>query len=306
MHLRYDEDFLEAAVGLCAGGRRKGVSPLHIARFSRERERLYAILDPDERNAAFFKLHLEWFREWGLEMLLTGVLREYPLLPKTLKLLAFRKPHGRNDEGAELYVSEAGDRNGVVAMRPDRFEQEADLGSFLRHELMHLHDMVDPGFGYRPELAVPSASPNQYRSARERYRLLWDISIEGRLNHAGRHGVSTRELLCQEFATAFAFWAEARQQKVFGSLWTDPAPTHRLFEELACDPRHVQCAGGPQPGSLCPLCGFPTFDWAAPSSLVDKVPAIQAEFPHWTPQQGACRRCCAIYRVLASQTPLAV
>ena len=104
MQLRYDEDFIEAAVFLCASGRRnalqpfaspeaKGCSPhpLQIARFHREREKLYAILDPDERNTAFFKLHLDWFREWGLEKLLTDLLKEFPLLPAKLNVLAVRK-----------------------------------------------------------------------------------------------------------------------------------------------------------------------------------------------------------------------
>ena len=67
MHLRYDEDFVETAVFLCTSGRRRGTSSLQIARFNREREKLYSILDPDERNSAFCRLHLEWFREWGLD-----------------------------------------------------------------------------------------------------------------------------------------------------------------------------------------------------------------------------------------------
>src|SRR5215831_2505710 len=127
MHLRYDEDFVEEAVRLCATGRRKGISPLQIKRFNREREKLYEILDPDERNAAFFALHLEWFREWGLEKLLIDELAEFPLLAKQLQALAFRKSRAKNDEGAELYVNEAGDRSGVVGTRPERFARESQL-----------------------------------------------------------------------------------------------------------------------------------------------------------------------------------
>src|SRR5689334_8610735 len=67
MRLRYEEDFVESAVLLCATGRRKGASGMLIARFNRERDKLYEILDPDDRNAAFFRLHLDWFREWGLD-----------------------------------------------------------------------------------------------------------------------------------------------------------------------------------------------------------------------------------------------
>ena len=307
MHLRYDEDFVEAAVFLCTSGRRKGISSLQIARFNREREKLYGILDPDERNRAFFRLHLEWFREWGLEQLLTDPLKEFPLLPEALRILAFRKSQGKNDDGAELYVNEAGDRNGVVAMRPERMEREAELASFLRHELTHLQDMVDPAFGYVPDLPVQGPSLNQQRLARERYRSLWDVSIDGRLIRSGWQTVATKEQRWLEFSAAFAFWAEARQKEIFDTLWSNPAPTHRALEELVCDPRQLQSTAGPRPGAPCPLCGFPTFTWADAASLTDDtVATIRSEFAHWAPEHGACGRCFAIYRVMRSQVPVVV
>jgi hypothetical protein len=307
MHLRYDEDFVEAAVFLCTSGRRRGISSLQIARFNREREKLYAILDPDERNSAFFRLHLEWFREWGLEKLLTDPLKDFPLLPEALRILAFRKSLGKKDDGAELYVNEAGERNGVVAMRPERMEREAELASFLRHELTHLHDMVDPGFGYVPDLPVQGPSLNQQRLARERYRSLWDVSIDGRLIRSGRQPIATQAHRWSEFSAAFAFWTEGRQKEIFDSLWSNPAPTHSALEELVCDPRQLQSTAGPRPGAPCPLCGFPTFAWADAASLTeDTVATIRAEFPHWAPEHGACGRCFAIYRVMRTQVPLVV
>ena len=115
MQLRYDEDFIEAAVFLCASGQRRSVPSLQIARFHREREKLYAILDPDDRNTAFFKLHLDWFREWGLEKLITDLLKEFPLLPEKLSMLAVRKTRNKNDDGAELYVNESGERSAILA-----------------------------------------------------------------------------------------------------------------------------------------------------------------------------------------------
>ena len=307
MHLRYDEDFVEAAVRLCSTGRRKGVSSLHIARFHRAREKLYDLLDPDDRNAAFFKLHLEWFREWGLEALLTKPLEEFPQLARALHILAFRKSRGKDDDGTELYVNEAGDRNGVVAMRPERLERDIDLLPFLRHELTHLHDMVDPVFGYCPELPILGPSQSSHRLARERYRLLWDVSIDGRLSHRGHPAIASQDQRWLEFATAFPFWTEARQHKIFNSLWANPIPTHSELVELVSDPRELLSASAPRPGALCPLCGFPTFAWADLASLADRiVGAIQAEFPHWTVEQGACARCASIYRVNRPQTPVIV
>ncbi len=307
MHLRYDDDFVEVAVFRCAFGRRQGIPPRQIARFHFQRERLYSVLDPDARNHAFARLQLEWFREWGLETLLTGPLHDFPLLPEALKLLAFRKPRGRDDEGAELYVNEAGDRNGVVALRPERLEHEAELGPFLRHELTHLHDMVTPGFGYLPDLPRLGPSLNQHRLARERYRLLWDVSIDGRLARLGRQTIATREQRWSNFASAFAFCTEARQREVFDSLWSNPVPTHRALAELACDPRHLEASASPRPGAPCPLCGFPTFAWAEVASLThDTLDAIRAEFPHWVPEHGACARCFQIYRPSRARTPAAV
>lgn len=298
MRLRYDEDFVEAAVHLCVTDKRKGIPSLQLARFNRERERLYNISDPDERNTAFFRLHLEWFREWGLEELLTELLREFPLLPKSLTLLAFRKSRGKNDDGTELYVNEAGERTGVLALRPESLLFKPELHAFLYHELTHLNDMVEPAFGYRPELPEAGPFPSQHRLARERYRLLWDISIDGRLTRSGRKTTANREQRWLEFVSTFAFWPEARREQVFEEIWTHDAPTHQMLLGVACDARHLELQTGPGPGSPCPLCGFPTFAWAEPGGLTGEVRnAIQAEFPHWTSAQGACARCAAIYRL---------
>lgn len=300
MQLRYDEDFIEAAAFLCASGRRKGVPSLQIARFHRERERLYAILDPDERNTAFFKLHLGWFREWGLEKLLTDLVKEFPLLSEKLTLLAVRKTRGKNDEGAELYVNEGGQRNAILALRPESFERDAALRDYVRHELTHLHDMLAPEFGYAPVLELPGLNSAQQRLARERYRLLWDITIDGRLSAAGRAPMTSREQHAAAFARGYSFWLEDRQKETFAALWGNPKPRHEEFLSLIADPRGLREAHRPAPGGSCPLCEFPTFTWADADALRPEIKArIIAEFPAWTPEQGLCGRCLETYQAAA-------
>ncbi|MEI6566897.1 MAG: hypothetical protein WCR20_09480 [Verrucomicrobiota bacterium] len=307
MHLRYDEDFVEAVVHACTSGRPKAIPALQITRFNRHREKLYSISDPDERNTAFFNLHLEWFREWGFEKVLTEPLVEFPLLPGALKILAFRKSRGKDDDSAELYVNETGERNGVVAMRPERVAGGSDPGPFLRHEFTHLQDMIDPGFAYAPDLHLVGPSLNQHRLARERYRALWDVSIDGRLTRLGRQTIATREQRRMEFSAAFAFWPEARQNDVFESLWSHPHPTHQILEELVCDPRQLQTTTGPRPGAPCPLCGFPTFAWVEAGRMADDTVAmIQTEFPHWAAMDGVCGRCYDVYRVKKSTVAIVV
>lgn len=296
MQLQYDEDVVEAAVFCRAAGRGHPVPSFQAARFHRERERLYAITDAEERNRRFFHLHLEWFREWGLEELLTRPLQEYSLLRLHVRTLVLRKARGPREEGAELYVN-GSVRTGVISLRPERLASGTEAAGFLHHEFFHLQDMVDPAYGYEPELAISLASASQQRLTRERYGVLWDASIDGRLTRAGRPTAGTKELRWLEFDQAFAFWPESKREEVFAWAWHSPSPTHKQFREWVSDPRQLDSSAGPQPGGLCPLCRFPTFAWAQAMTLEERtLLAIRGEFPGWSPGQGVCGRCVEIYR----------
>jgi hypothetical protein len=298
MKLLFDEDLVEAVVFLCASGRRRGAPAMQIRRFHSERDKLYSIFDPDERNAAFFDLHLEWFHEWQVEELLRRIAGEFPLLD-SLTGLAFRKARGRNEEGAELFVNAGQQRNGIVGIRAERFEADEPLRSFLNHELMHLCDMVDPGFGYSPELGLTGAARANERLVRERYRLLWDVTIDGRLHRGGLTTEAGREPRWAEFDRAFAFWPEDKRRSTFDNLWLAAAPLHPALLSLASDPRDLRAAHEPLPGAPCPLCGFPTFEWVDASALsLQIIEAMGAEFPHWVAADGACKRCAEVYKAV--------
>lgn len=281
----------------CASGRRPGTPALQIRRFHADRERCYAVTDPDERNTAFFKVHFTWFREWGWEERLTGILPEYPLLPGALALLAFRQARSPGEEGAELYVSD-GVRRSMVALRLQSMERDGPLQRLLRHEFMHLHDMVDPAFAYSPQVRLPDYNSTQQRLVRERYRLLWDITIDGRLTRLGHEGMSGIEPHQSAFERAFSFWPEDRRREVFKNFWNQSAPKHEELMRLASDPRDRGHAQEPQPGGACPLCHFPTFEWANAAALApDTLDALRHQFPQWSPAQGACKRCAEIYEI---------
>lgn len=306
MQLQYDEKLVEAAVLLCSSGRRAGVPALQIRRFHRERERPYAIMNPDERDAAFFDLHLSWFREWGLQELLVQALAEFPLLQRSLSTLVFRAARNRNEEGAELFVNETA-RHAVAVLRAERFSENASLATFLRHEFTHLHDMLDPEFGYSRELALSRDNPAHQTLTRERYRVLWDITIDGRIAARGHTPMASRERHWTHFLRGYSFWELHTQQTVFDSLWHDVSPRHSRLLDLASDPRGLRQTSLPVPGARCPLCGFPTFEWSSTDLMVEPVAAvIREQFPHWTFDQGVCGRCFEIYRMIAAQHATAV
>ncbi len=294
MKIEYHADFLEAAIDCCLSGRRKGLPALMISRFHVERERVYRLSDVEGREDAFQQLHLKWFREWGLEDTLKRLSDGLDRFAPLLRALTYRKAHGRKDEGAELYADAQGIRRAVVALRGERFEDEKDLAVFMRHELSHVCDMLDPDFGYQPELVLPGFTVTQQRLAMERYRVLWDAAIDGRLTRSGHGTGTTREKYQALVDQAFSFWPQERRTDMLSRVWDGRGVTHAMLAEQASDPR-ARDAHGPAPGQPCPLCGMPTFEWAPLDSLNPVVELIHSEFRHWMPEQGACGRCVEVY-----------
>ncbi|MSR64183.1 MAG: hypothetical protein EXS18_00180 [Verrucomicrobiae bacterium] len=250
---------------------------------------------PDDRNDAFYKLHRKWFTEFSLEDRILAIVKQFPLIEKSAATLLFRKALAKKEEGAELFVRTDA-RNVVVAVRSERFLEGETFEHFLRHELTHISDMLDPACGYEPSISVPDASPAEQIMLRDRYRVLWDITIDGRLHREERRAASR-----VEFEKAFSHWSGEKRNEVFERLWTTGRPSHRGLFELS----KKQTLTAPNlPGAPCALCKFPTFDWAGIESLKPPiVAAIQKHFPKWTPAHGACSRCVEIYEAAPLEMP---
>lgn len=302
MKLLFDDDLVEAVVFLCATGRRPGVPPLQVRRFHAEREHCYTRPDADERAVAFARVNLGWFSEWGLDKLLASSAESFPVLAGALAVLAFRKSRGPVDEGAELYADAEGRRRGIVALQPERFRDDASLIPFLHHELAHLADMVDPAFGYSPDLAQAGQTAAQQRLLRERYRLLWDVSLDGRLTRRGLQTIAGEAPRRREFERGFAFLPEPRRAELFAALWSGRLAHHAALLELAADPRGLRDLHAPVPGAACPLCGFATFAWVEARQVSPAALArIHAEFPGWREAEAVCARCAEMYNAIAGQ-----
>jgi len=292
MEMLYDQDLIESIVQLCASGRCKSIPSLQLHRFHAERVLVYGVLDPDEKTDRFNRHNLRWFREWGMEKFFSSAVDRHPLLGRHLHVMAFRKARRSGEEGAELYVQAAGKRHGVMGLRAESLDRE------------RLSDMVDPGFGYSPKL--PDSGPAIFceRLVCDRYRLLWNISIEGRLARREPDDANRGHSLRTDFDRAFSFWPEDRRNKTFESIWSDPSPRHETLMGISADPRDVASAHGSVPGAACPLCGFPTFDWASFATVHPRtVKAVRADYPNWKLADGACSRCIEIYDATSLEQP---
>lgn len=273
-------------------------------RFERERVRLYELKDSQARDLAFQDFHWKWFSDLGLGHPIENAASEQPLLESSVKDCLVARAPGRREEGAELFVSQdeklsAEERRTVsIFLRPESLLDPAALLTFLRHELTHITDMLDPAFGYEPALPPAEGGPTHDRLLKERYRSLWDATIDGRMARRGWEAAQLRSERFEEFRSLFPMFGE-ESESLFSRFFDHEPHSHAELVAFILDPRALTgVSEAPHPGGRCPLCGFPTYTFElVPESLAANViDQIVREFPRWRPSHGLCRQCADLYR----------
>ncbi len=201
----------------------------------------------------------------------------------------------------------------ILASRFSNPEEAQELDAFLIHELMHAKDMVDPEFDYEDSFIPGNPSVKNLITAR--FRLLWNVYVDSRLERLGVVSVLSKQGRFREFDNFYRKIPEKQRKGIFEGLWRAEMFTHEELlsmatdldtlmskyvdaEDLADEERdyiHLQ-------GSPCPLCKFPTYNWVDdPESICDEmvIEAIQIDFPDWESKDGACDRCVEVYELRA-------
>jgi hypothetical protein len=216
---------VEAAVLLAE----RRAAPAEAARFRSERDGIYECADDDEREVRFEELHGRYFIQFRLDRPLHVALAEYPDVLRRVDGCHVLRAVTARDEGADLrdHLAPGGPRGGpvlVFRLRPESLLQPR-LARLLRDELQHVADMLDPAFGYARELPTDGDDPARTNLMRDRYRAVWDATVNGRL--AARHGVdaSARQACRSAFVRAFpALGADA--ERAFERWLGESSPTH--------------------------------------------------------------------------------
>ena len=133
----------------------------------------------------------------------------------------------------------------------------------------------------------------------ERYRTLWDSSIDGRMVRRGWLAESVRAQHLSSFGSAFPMLGE-QAKNYFSRFFDGDFHTHSGFVSFALNPGTFRSndAQAYEPGSRCSLCGFPTHAFEpVPSKLSHEVMVeIWSDFPSWRPTDGLCLQCADLYR----------
>lgn len=263
-----------------------------------QRDPLYSIEEPGQREAAFNRLHAQWFARLRIDRPLQQALAEFEFAGEIDRCLVVAA-RSREDEAVELFVASRDQleqarpaRSLVIRLRAVSFIDPTDLLAFLRGELLHVADMLDPNFGYQP--ALPPGEPAQARLLLDRYRVLWDATVAGRLARRGQMPVELRERRWAEFVRTFPMLADGAAE-VFARFFDHGPHTHA---ELFAFAREPVAKGGRKLRMRCPLCGCliaRSTDEAEPPPAPVQA-RIRRDFPAWQPEQGLCRQCAELYR----------
>lgn len=290
----YAPDLIEEAVLLAE----RGAARFDVRAFRQERDRIYEIADAEAREAGFRTLHLECFARLLLDRVVEEVMHEHPEIISAVQACRVVRALSRQEEGADLVDALApGDPRGktmlVLRLRPATVVEPDVLRPLLRHELVHIADMLDPAFAYERTLHPSDDGPSSDTILRDRYRVLWDTTIDGRLVRAGLAAESVRDTRWGEFAATFAMLGDGCAT-AFERWFHGPRPAHADIVRFATAP--LGTAGGHGAGR-CPLCRFPVASLDARIERAGEplLTAIQQNHPSWRREHGLCPQCFDLY-----------
>lgn len=288
--VHYDPDLLEEVVQLELRRRAEEGDHGLLREYHRRADPLYH-LGGERRESAFTALYRRLFGEKGFEAHLRAIFDGCrALLPRVESLTVLRALRAE-EEGADLGRPTPAGRPAVVRLQAIRFLDPDGLDRLLGHELVRLGDLLDPAFGHDPGM-LAHVAPARRRLVQERYRVAWAVSIDGRLARRGKAPLVEPAARRLELARAFPGLPGPEVARLFEALWTGDRWSHRDLMAVALRP----VAGRPQPGTPCPLCGFPTHRWGEVSDA-GLIEAIRRDVPGWRPEDGVCQRCLEAYSV---------
>jgi hypothetical protein len=297
--IHYDPRLIEETVFQAQRDRRASLE------LEQARNRIYEVADAEERENLFNDLNGSWFVRLGLGRPVEQALQEQAIIIEKVENCFIVRATRAKEEGAELFVAQGANQTSIehrtlrVLLRPESLSDAETLTAFLRHELFHIADMLDPAFGYQPTLPRAEGGPTYDSLITSRYRALWDATINGRMLRRGWCDASVREQQFSDFVEAFPMLQDSLEE-LFSVFFDSEQPNHADLARFAFDPR--QATGSLQryaaPGTHCPLCKFPTHAFETePDSLgADALAAITEDFPNWAPSLGLCSQCADLYR----------
>jgi hypothetical protein len=305
MKVRFDPCLTEAVVFQEIARRQEMGDPTPFLDYHLAADPLYHY-SHDARETGLRRLHALFFERLGYVQDVQQAVDEFLEIEARAFEVVVALAATAYDEGADL-AREHVNGNGCVTTRvgirlqPDRFLDLTGLRRYLRHELCHVADLLSPDFGYTGETVETII--------RNRYRRLWCLSIDARLEATGKEPYAGKPTHRLEFDAAYHTFAPAVRQAIFERLWRPEPISHASLLLMARSAEALLRLAGEVglheseplrrtriPGSPCPLCRFPSHNFADDHLLDRALTAeIRRDFPDWNVDDGLCERCLELY-----------
>ncbi len=239
--IEYEQSLIETTVFLAIRNDERLECELHQVV-----DNLYEIPDEEIRQGEFVPVFREFFTKLGFDRLIAGLLSERPLLSELIDRCVVREAPRKKAQSAELLIQEKIDTDScvsktlIIQICPHSFLETDDISAMdsprirlvnlMRRELLHVADMLDNQFGYVRETFT--GDPSRQNIQRDRYRILWDTYVEGRLER-DKFGVDgKKQKLAQDFGRVFS----TNNERVFASIFDAQSLTHCNFMDWVHEP----------------------------------------------------------------------
>lgn len=289
LRLEFDPSFVEEAVFLEMTREGANGSRGRANLFCRERDQIYEEEKTREkRDERFRSFYRKWFEGVGLEAFFRDILFDFHLILQTQPLIFMKRVWAEKGEGAELY-GEGGEKTVLIRLRVVRLNEKDLLKAFLRQELTHISDILDPAFQYSPHLGLNGENEVEEDLMRERFCFLWNVYIEKRMRAKDWHTLIPTEIRRRQFEMLFSLWDPRDQKRIFQRIMaaSEPPLTQQELLDLA-----------KAKGWRCPLCQFPSRGGVTmgDGEVEWLETEIRRDYPAWEPRKGICPQCFELYR----------
>ncbi len=193
--IKFEAAFVEEAVFLVIKNHEEtGNFHALVELFYQQKDPIYETVSESDRDVEFRKFYEHYFTQLGLRCLFEELFAEFPLLANSKLPIFIRQTSNPKQEGAEIYTT--GEiKTAIVKLRVTKILDKPSLQSFLRQELMHISDMLDPVFQYSPEAPLGGSSEVEENLIRDRFRQLWNEYAAMRVKGISVKSYTQKELI---------------------------------------------------------------------------------------------------------------
>jgi len=237
MEIRFQPALLQEVIDSFIEKTEREGDPTYYKEFHELADPIYEKFTLDDREAEFKKLYQYLFGIWGFSDIIRDAFNEFPELKQRVGIVLVKGVLKEDQEGVDVLrkwgsvehdlakqFEEKGLKGVGIKLIPRRFYDPA-LTRYCRHELLHIHDMLDPAFGYDPDTRV-GQNPGEETLILHRYRILWNISVDSRLIASGKEPMLQKEDRFKEFRSWYRKIPPAQLKSVFEGLWQTSYFTH--------------------------------------------------------------------------------